>query len=267
MTMDMCRMDNDDSNHLSRSFVRPLLPVLGVFVMISATTKGFGQILLEWLELPAHSTVMSNDAILNLPNYGNVQVSWTTTSSVRAVHVADRAGSVGDVSWNDFRRFGIGSIYGNENPSGVESYTFDFDFLGAPTTAGDIYIMVQALAAPEYIDSASVGTTVTVNDLGIYLGDFTIEPDASFEPHTFTPLATGGTFSNDVLGSGNSDVGIYRLDTSLSSLTLDVEHGAFDGMGFTIGFGSAIPEPSVFFLNILGVSLLVFIRRRSSTFD
>jgi hypothetical protein len=110
--------------------------------------------------------------------------------------------------------------------------------------------------------SAAGFTRVRVLQNGTFLGDYDL--GANFAPTAIT-LGVGNfeltsSLTDPTPGHFNTDLGVTRIDDTITSLTLQVHHIGQDGIGFNIGMIKPVPEPGTAALTGLGV--LVLTRRR-----
>ena len=174
----------------------------------------------------------ANSAVITDPILGRIQV--TTDTPAQAIF-AGPAGSLGSLVWEQFAYINYdASTTGTNAPI---TGTMTFQFLDGPidTSVTQVYFSSNGLAA---------ASSYTIDNAPIYLGDIGILEG----PGTHTPLG-GGLLRIDGAGfNHNPDLFLFG-ESSISSISVDVDQVLGDGAGFAIGV-AVIPLPAALWLLI-----------------
>jgi hypothetical protein len=226
---------------------------------------------IDWLDMPAvvaNGATINSGAIFNLPGYGNVQVSYTSTAPIiwkTNINPSAQNGNApygGDnYSWTT--QSYMAGVNGNTG-SLTQSYTITFNLLSGPVVGSQLVFGAVGLASGS--GSGATNTSVTVGTNGIYYGDYDLGPASA--PTQFVGGSGTFTMKNSVAapttGYFNTDFGLVKLSNNPTSIVLNVVQIAEDGIGFSLGRYSAVPEPSTAILALL-VPLGLLRRKRPQT--
>ena len=236
-----------------------LLSILALLPLHHASAVAYT---ISWLDMsatPVAGAVGNPSAIYNLPGYGNVQVSytsttlnWTREAGALLQNGSTVAGADG-YSWNNFHSVNaVNFAAGNSPPL---SYNITFTLLNGPMPAGQLVLGSAGLGH----STAAGFTDVIVIQNATFLNDHDL--GAGFGPTSFTGGVGSFTLRNSLAeptpGFFNSDLGVTRIDDSVSSLTLRLSHIGQDGIGFGIGMINPVPEPGTAALASLGALALL----------
>jgi hypothetical protein len=213
---------------------------------------------IDWLDMPAvvaNGATINSGAIFNMPGYGNVQVSYTSTAPIiwkTTVNSSAQNGNVpfgGDnYSWT--AQSYMSGVNGNSGSS-TTSYTITFNLLDGPIVNSQLVLGVVGLGSGP--GGGATDTSVTVGTNGIYYGDFDLGPASA--PTQFVGGSGTFTMKNSIAapiaGYFNTDFGLVKLSSNPSSIVLNVTQIKEDGIGFSLGRYSAVPEPGTAILALL----------------
>ncbi len=142
-----------------------------------------------------------------------------------------------------------------------EQYTLSFDFLNGVPNLSDLYLVVAGLAGPND-NGGTTATLAAIKDLPSLVGE-DHGPYANSPSSTTLLSQTTGGWTYSSIGDGD----VYNTGWSLTqfagapftSLDLDVNQVAGDGIGFSVGY---VPEPGSAGLLCVAVFGLLNRRRR-----
>ncbi len=216
---------------------------------------------ITWLDMsptPFNSPVPNNSNYF-VPGIGNVNVTYSIPSDFvhgRITNPTLQNGSItsGPNTWNWGAHEQLAAtLASGPNPLVPVAWSVTYTF--PAQAAGDVYVGISGLGATTSFGGGT--STATVNQNGTFVGDWI--SGNNWGATQFTPGA--GTFSmqNSVTGLGgadphwNTELGVVRIDDSLSSLTIHYSTLRGDGVGGNIGF---VPAPaSAMVMGLAGVAV------------
>jgi hypothetical protein len=191
---------------------------------------------------------VTSGSVFNLPDYGNVEITYTYTGTLNRTRGQSAAAQNGWVNpspdWYSWKTIDwldqVNYAAGNSDPV---QYTVTYTFT-PPVPARQLVLGVAGLGRmDEYYHDNRFISKITVANNGSSLGDWNLGTCCG--PTSFT----GGTGSfeliNSLPGNGipgdpsfNSNLGVVRIDSPdpVNDLTLDVTHIGQDGFSFTVGY-------------------------------
>ncbi len=219
---------------------------------------------IDWLDMSATglaATVTSPSPTYYLPGYGHVLVTYDATplnwtrNQGPLLQNGSFSAAGNNYAWTT--RDSVDAVNFGVDGTSLD-YTLTFTLLDGPIAAGLLVLGTAGLGH----SSAAGFTTVTVLQNGTFLNDWDL--GANFGPTDFSGGVGNFTVKNSLSaptpGFFNTDLGVTRIDDSVSSLTLRVHHIGQDGIGFNIGLISPVPEPAT--TTCAAAGLLLLARRR-----
>ena len=213
---------------------------------------------ITWMDLSSYEIggTITSDSWVDLPGYGNVQISYTPMvppggSGDTYTRIHQAAAQNGNVtsggtkySWGNVDHLAI--LHHDGTCGQTASYSVTFTFSNA-VPAGQIAVGVVGLGR---IDQTCSPRKTTVSVAGsptpTFLGDWSL--GAGFAPTAASVTGTTLTLSNSVAEPGagyfNTDFGVVQVNSAASSITLNVSNISDDGIGVTIG--RIAPCPPIF---------------------
>jgi hypothetical protein len=225
---------------------------------------------INWLNLdPVTPGFSLPPGSYTLPGYGTVLVTigGSPLGHIRQQSPLYQNGSVthgGDVySWTVMDNvFQVNTDFSGT----IASYQITFTFQNGPVAAGDLTLAAWGLGRTDLVFPGNI-TSISSSHDATFLGDYVLA--ANYAPTGFTGGVGSFTLQNSLPGNltpgnpaFNTHLGVVRIDDSISSLTLLVNHIGQDGMGLNIGLiTEPVPEPGSAALSLLAAGALLRRRR------
>ncbi len=226
---------------------KALLTILCLALAVTAaslpTAASAAAYSITWLDMSPNTfgSVVPNGSVFFVPGVGNVTVTYSIPAHWTHGRYQNPGYTVGSVtsgpdtySWSNYEHFG--TIF-DAGLLGPESGTITYTFAGT-LPAGTVYVGTIGLGATTSFGGGASVTTVNQN--GTFLGDYIGDVTAGASQFT----GGAGTFSvqNSVTGAGganpwwNTQLGVVRIDDTVSSITVQQSLIRGDGIGVNIGF-------------------------------
>ncbi|MFH1745490.1 MAG: PEP-CTERM sorting domain-containing protein [Planctomycetota bacterium] len=251
-----------------------ILACTSLALAFSASTSAATSYNVDWMQLaptPFGSPPPFSSSY-NLPGIGTVQMSYTAhpdfaEARLQVPQLASGTLNYGGDTYSWTNQETLART--NWGYSGVLNSPWQVTYTFPNTVpAGQLILGVQGLGrrdAPPGTNPLDYISVATVLQNGTHLGDWTGSMNVG--PTLFTPAAGSFTMMNSLSGPGGQDpwwntgLALVRIDDAVSSLTVNFDQTAGDGVGVNIG--SIIPEPGSMALLATG-GLLALLRRRGS---
>lgn len=252
---------------------RSLITVVGVGMSVAISTASATNYGITWMSLaptPFNSAPPFNGNY-NLPGVGVVNMTYTPNTDLNEVRFQNPILNNGNTSfgpntssWTNYEGLGR-TNYGNTGLT-ITQWTVRFTFSGT-VPGGTLALGVSGLGRrnPNPGENAADCISVaTCNQNGTFLGDYNT---GGYGPTLFA--GSVGTFNmrNSLTGNGGADpwwntyLSATRIDDSVSTLTVIIDHTSGDGLSLNIGVLTPAPGS----LALLGMGGIVALRRRRTT--
>jgi len=212
-----------------------------------AEAQNYGIMWLDMSTVPIDGTVPSG-SVFNLPGYGNVMITYTSTLTPLPWHGQYPDAQNGwlpygghTYSWTTFDHLSQTNFTFSE-----VTYTVTYTFQGSigPVPSGMLALGVYGLGRINEPDPDLI-STITVYNNGTHIGDWDLLYNA-ISGKDFGPTSVTGNnpfvLQNSLTGSGqpgapefNTDLAVILIDDNVNTLTLNVNHIGQDGFGFNVG--------------------------------
>lgn len=237
-------------------------------LLAAATASHAAVYTIDWLDMgpTLFGTPVPNNSNYFLPGVGNVNITYSLSPNFNHARQDTTAtnlinGSVTSgpdtYNWGAHEQFAATLLVGPD-PLVPESWRITYTFPNA-IPAGNLFLGVSGLGATTSFGGGT--STATVNQSGTFLGDW------SGGNNWGQTLFSGGVGSfsmqNSLTGIGgvdphwNSQLGVVRIDDTITSLTIDFAQIRGDGVGVNIGY---VPTPGT--AALFGLGSFACLRRR-----
>lgn len=250
----------------SLSRIAASLLASGVVVAATSPASASSNYTIDWLTMNpvAFGNPVQNFTTGILPNVGGVTIThdiplgWDHLRESQAYNANGSISFGGDTySWGHHESMRVLNLIPSTPPVPT-SWSVTYMFPSAQA-AGTIVVGIAGLGRST--DWGGIATQATVLQNGTFLGDWM--SGQGFAPSLFFGGAGSFTMINSTSGPGtsnpwwNTELGIVRIDDTVSSLTVYFSQYPGDGINVNIG---VIPTPAS--LGVLGLGGLLAARRR-----